>query len=219
MTRPILTRLLAGMVVLSLATTGEAFAQQMNQDEVLRLAGQIRKGILTLSNYGVFDYLAFGIEPGTAGYKVTLKGYASRPTLKDSAERVVKNIELVESVLNEIEVLPTSRMDEDVRLRVYAKIYGHPTLSRYNPNRGVPIYGSPYGFRRAATLGISQDPPTGYHPISIIVKNGNVILEGVVDNEGDKNIAGIQANQVSGVFSVTNNLQPLNPPKEKKKKS
>jgi hyperosmotically inducible protein len=109
-------------------------------------------------------------------------------------------------------------MNEDLRMKVYAKIYYNTMLSRYNPNRGTPVYGGSSGLRRTAMIGISQDPPKGYHPISIIVKNGNVILEGVVDNEGDKNIANIQANQVSGVFSVTNNLVVLQASKKKEKK-
>jgi osmotically-inducible protein OsmY len=191
--------------------------QQPNQEEVFRLAKQIQKQILTLSNYGPFDYLTFGIGQGTSGYRIQLKGYASRPTLKDSADRVVRKIELVESVDNQIEVLPTSRLDEDVRLKVYAAIYYHNVLSRYNPNRGTPVYGAG-GWHRAATFGISQDPPMGYHPIAIVVKNGNVTLEGVIDSEGDKNIATLQANTVSGVFSVTNNLAVLNPSKKKEEK-
>jgi osmotically-inducible protein OsmY len=129
----------------------------------------------------------------------------------------VKKIEGVDKVVNEIEVLPNSRMDEDVRTSAYARIYGHATLSRYNPNRGAPLYGSAMSWRRVQTIGISNDPPPGAHPISIIVKNGNIILEGVVDNQGDKDIAGIVANQVPGSFGVTNNLVALHPRKDKKK--
>jgi osmotically-inducible protein OsmY len=180
-------------------------AQQPAQEEVYRLANQIRKKIVTLNNYGVFDNITFGISPGNAGYVVTLKGFASRPTLQPSAERVVAGIEMVESVVNEIEVLPTSRQDEDIRLAAYAKIYGHPTLSRYNPNRGTPLY----GVRRRAVFGISNDPPIGPHPIHIIVNKGNIALEGVVDTETDKAIAGVQANSVNGAFSVANNLAVL----------
>jgi len=204
--------LLAAAVMLA-APWVAAAQQQPNQEEITRLANQIRKKIVTLSNYGVFDNITFGIAPGTAGYKVTLKGQASRPTLKDSAERVVKEIELVESVTNEIEVLPTSRHDEDIRLAAYAKIYYHPTLSRYNPNRGTPIY----GVQRRAFMGISTDPPLGPHPIHIIVKNGNITLEGVIDTEMDKSILNVQANSVPGAFSVTNNVVVLQPAKEKKK--
>jgi osmotically-inducible protein OsmY len=133
---------------------------------------------------------------------VLLQGQVAKPTLKTSAERVVQRLEGVEHVINEIEVLPNSPNDEDVRAGVYARVYGHPSLSRYNPNRGTPVF--PSTARR--NFGISTDPPPGAHPIHIIVKNGNVTLEGVVDNEGDKTIAGLQANSTPGAFSVTNNL-------------
>jgi hyperosmotically inducible protein len=108
-------------------------------------------------------------------------GQVSRPTLKSDAERVVKDIEGVERVVNEIEVLPTSPNDDRIRLATYRTIYGHTALNRY-ALQAVP-------------------------PIHIIVKNGNVTLEGVVANESDKNIANIQARSVPGVFSVTNNLR------------
>jgi hyperosmotically inducible periplasmic protein len=192
-------------------------AQQPSQDAVLNLANKVRKEILTLSNYGVFDHISFNIGASEKGYAVTLKGYASRPTLKSSAENVVKKIEGVDKIVNEIETLPTSRQDEDIRLAAYLRIYGNNVLSRYNPNRGAPLYGSAMSWRRVQMMGISNDPPPGAHPISIVVKNGNIILEGVVDNEGDKNIAGIVANGVSGAFSVTNNLVPLHPSKKKEK--
>lgn len=170
-------------------------------DSVLRMAREIRKEIVGLSNYGVFDDVSFQIKD----FAVTLKGYASRPTLKDSAERVVKKIEGVEKVINQIEVLPLSPNDDRLRAQVYAAIYFHPILNRYNPGRGVPIVFSPA--RRA--MGITNDPPFGFHPIHIVVKNGNVRLNGVVDNEMDKQVAGIQANGVAGVFSVENELKSL----------
>jgi osmotically-inducible protein OsmY len=169
----------------------------MNEDD-LRIAQQVRSQIVTLSNYGVFDSVSFSVEHGA----VALNGQASRPTLKKSAERVVKKIEGVRSIENNIKVLPNSRFDDDVRARTYARIYGDASLSRYNPNRGTPFWSSPA--RLAA--GITNDPPRGNHPIHIIVENGSVTLEGVVDTEGDKNVAGIRANGVQGAFQVVNNL-------------
>jgi len=166
---------------------------------VLRMATETRKQILTLPQYGVFDDIRFQIKD----YTVTLKGAASRPILKSSAENVVKRIEGVEKVINQIEVLPLSPNDDRLRARVYAAIYYHPTLSRYNPNRGAPVYLTP----ARVAAGITNDPPVGFHPIHIIVKNGNVRLTGVVDNAMDQQIAGMQANSVSGVFSVDNELQ------------
>ena len=115
------------------------------------------------------------------GYTVTLMGQVTRPTLKSDSERVVKDIEGVEKVINNIEVLPLSPNDDRIRMDVYRAVYGQTALNRYALN-AVP-------------------------PIHIIVKNGNVTLEGVVANEGDKNIANIQANGVSGVFKVVNNLR------------
>ncbi|HWR49839.1 MAG TPA: BON domain-containing protein [Bryobacteraceae bacterium] len=142
-----------------------------------RIEREVRHELVMLPYYDVFDNLAYKVDGAT----VTLYGQVTRPTLKDSAERVVKDIEGVEKVDNQIEVLPPSPGDDRIRLATYRAIYGHSTLQRY---------------------GLAAVPP-----IHIIVKNGNVTLEGVVANEADKNIAGIQARGVSGVFSVTNNLQ------------
>ena len=142
-----------------------------------RLEREVRHELVTLPYYDVFDNLEFRVDGG----QVTLSGQVVRPTLRSGAENVVKNIEGVEKVTNNIEVLPLSPNDDRLRIAVYRAIYGHTALQRYSI-RSVP-------------------------PIHIIVKNGNVTLEGVVANEGDKNIANIQANGVSGVFSVKNNLR------------
>jgi hyperosmotically inducible protein len=124
----------------------------------------------------VFDNLMFKVD----GDRVTLLGQVVRPTLKSDAENAVKSIESVASVDNRIEVLPVSPMDDQIRRAVFRAIYGDAALSRY---------------------GFSALPS-----IHIIVKNGHVTLEGVVDSEGDKNLANIRASSVPNVFSVTNNL-------------
>jgi len=142
-----------------------------------RLEKEVRHELVLLPFYGVFDNLAFKVEGG----KVTLLGQVSQPVLKSDAERAVKGIEGVESVDNRLEVLPLSPNDDRIRRAVYNAIYGIPGLDRY-ALQAVP-------------------------PIHIIVKNGNVDLEGVVATEADKNLAGIKAKSVSGVFSVTNNLR------------
>jgi hyperosmotically inducible protein len=141
-----------------------------------RFLKEIRHELVMLPFYGVFDNLAYKVD----GYKVTLLGQVTRPTMKSDAERAVKSIEGVEQVINQIEVLPNSPNDDRIRIAVYRAIYGHANLNRY-ALQAVP-------------------------PIHIIVKNGNVTLEGVVANEADKNVANIQANGVQGVFSVKNNL-------------
>jgi hyperosmotically inducible periplasmic protein len=161
-------------------TAGLTFADHKNAKGYERFVREIRHELVMLPYYGVFDNLAYRVD----GYKVTLMGQVTRPTLKSSAEKVVKDIEGVEQVINNIEVLPLSPNDDRIRLAAYRAIYGHAALNRYSL-QAVP-------------------------PIHIIVKNGNITLEGVVANEGDKNIAGIQANGVSGAFGVKNNLRVEN---------
>jgi hyperosmotically inducible periplasmic protein len=173
-------------------------SEQLSEQTLVRMVKGIQKGILTLPNYGVFDWITFSFD----GYNVALKGYASRPTLKDSAERIAKGVEGVAAVDNRIEVLSLSPNDDRIRTEGYARIYGNGSLSRYNPNRGTPLYLS----STRLSMGLTQDPPIGYHPIHIIVQNGNIRLYGTVLNEADKAIAGMLANQVSGSFSIENNL-------------
>lgn len=167
--------------VLVLATTLSFAQNQVSEKSVQRIQKEVRHELLMLPYFGVFDNIAYKVD----GYNVTLMGQVTRPTLKTDAERVVKGIEGVERVDNQIEVLPPSSMDDQLRTRLYRAIYGFPSLQRYS-------------------LGVQQ-------PIRIIVKSGRVSLEGVVDNEADKNTVGIRANGVSGVFSVTNNLQVVKP--------
>ena len=174
-----------------------------NQQAVLELANQVRRAIVRDTLYGVFDSLHFEIQ-GTD--TVILRGWASRPTLRSSVERTVRRINGVKNVQNEIEVLPTSINDDRIRAAVYRSIYGFGALQRYTSNRGGPSRGmQPSVARRAG--GITNDPPIGFHAINIIVRNGHVILTGVVDSEADMALVGIRANIVPGVFSVDNQLQ------------
>jgi hyperosmotically inducible protein len=153
-------------------------AQQQRSEEKYRekLAKEVRHQLVLLPYYSVFDNLAFKVE----GDKVTLSGQVVRPTLKSDAEAAVKSIEGVAAVVNNIEVLPVSPMDDQVRRAVYRAIYGDSALFRYGES-AVPS-------------------------IHIIVKNGNVTLVGVVDNQTDKNLANLRANGVPNVFSVKNDL-------------
>jgi len=158
------------------AAVGPAQEQKGSARAQQRLEREVRHELVMLPFYGVFDNLSFRVD----GYKVTLLGQVSRPTLKSDAERVVKKIEGVESVDNKIEVLPLSPQDDRIREAAFRTIYSHPNLNRY-ALRAVP-------------------------PIHIVVRNGNITLVGVVANESDRNIAGIQANSVPGVFKVSNEL-------------
>jgi hyperosmotically inducible protein len=141
------------------------------------VGAEVRHQLVMLPYYSIFDDLAYRVDGDT----VTLFGQVTRPTLKSDAQNVVKDIEGVDRVINNIEVLPLSPMDDRIRIAEYRAIYGYPALQRYQ-------------------LGALPS-------IHIIVKNGHVTLAGVVATEADKNMAGILANGVAGVFSVQNNLQ------------
>jgi len=172
-----------GIFVLVLAVLATASGIAQNQREqpsprsTERIVKEVRHELLMLPYFGVFDNIAFRVD----GYDVTLMGQVVRPSLKSDAENAVKRIEGVEKVDNQIEVLPPSPADDRLRLELFRAIYGYAPLEKY-------------------ALGVQK-------PIRIIVKNGRVTLEGVVDNEADKNFANVRANSVPGIFSVTNNLQ------------
>jgi hyperosmotically inducible periplasmic protein len=180
-----------------------------SQEDTLRIVQQVQKKLAGLSTLGVFDWLTFGIH----GKTLVLNGYASRPTLKEDAGRAVKGIPGITTVENNIEVLPNSPNDDRVRAAVYNRIYTAPSLRRYNANQGS--LGRGLSVARMAG-GITVDPPLGYHAIHIIVKNGNVILYGVVSNASDAAIAGMQANSAPGAFGITNDIVVQGaPPKNK----
>ena len=203
-------RIQIGILALALSTAAVAQTPATNEQAVIRMARSIQREILTLPEYGVFDSLRFSFK----GDAVVLRGQASRPILKQSAETVTRRVEGVAKVENQIEVLPLSPNDDRIRLQTYVAIYGHPALSRFNPNRGTPLFMS----RMSAMSGITNDPPMGNHPVHIIVKNGQVTLEGMLPNTGDRTIAELQANGVFGAFSVTNNIEVQETMKFKKPK-
>ena len=147
-----------------------------NERAQKRMEREVRHELVMLPYYGVFDNLMFRVDGAT----LTLLGQVRQPTLKSDAERVVKDIEGIDRVVNNIEVLPLSPSDDSIRLGVYRSVYGNTALNRY-ALQAVPS-------------------------IHMVVKNGNVTLEGMVAQTGDKNIANLQANSVAGVYSVTDNL-------------
>ncbi len=183
--------------------------------ETQRIVEEVRKKLGGLAYYSVFDWITFDLHDKS----VILHGYAGLPTLKTSAGNVVKGIHGVESIKNDIEVLPNSMVDDHIRVQVYNRIYTQPALRKYNAYQGgvwQATMPQPSVARMAG--GILYDPPIGFNAIHIIVKNSNVILLGVVDSESDKSIAGMQALTVPGVFHVQNDLiVAQNSPKEKKK--
>ena len=144
----------------------------------LRLAKKVRHELVMLPWYSVFDNLQFSLE---GDHTVILSGQTIRPTIKSGAENVVRRVEGVEKVINNIEVLPLSPFDNRIRRAAYRAIFSQPSLDRY-AIQAIP-------------------------PIHIIVKNGHVTLIGVVANPMDKTLAGMAANSVPNVFSVQNDLQ------------
>jgi hyperosmotically inducible periplasmic protein len=153
----------------------DAFVPGNNNES--RIIHEVRHELVMLPYYGIFDDLGFRVDGST----VTLMGSVARPTLKSDAENVVKRVEGVTQVINQIKVLPLSPMDDRIRMAEYRAIYGDPQL------------GTRYGYRALPS-------------IHIIVENGHVTLEGVVANQFDKNLINVRANAVPNVFSVTNNL-------------
>jgi hyperosmotically inducible protein len=147
-----------------------------NRQQV-QIAREVRHELAMLPYYSLFDDLRYSVDGST----VKLTGYVVRPSLKNDAANAVKGIEGVTNVVNNIEVLPPTSSDEQIRYAVARHIFSFGALSRY-------------GWEAAPS-------------IHILVKGGHVALEGVVDSQADKDAANIQANQVPGVFSVDNNLE------------
>jgi len=165
--------MLRTIVCLAVACAGLCSAAPKEGDSITR---EVRHELVMLPYYGVFDELSYRVD----GTVVTLFGEVTRPTLKSDAENSVKKIEGVTRVVNQIEVLPLSPNDDQIRRAAYRAIYSFPSLSRY-------------GF-------------SAVQSIHIIVKNGSVTLVGTVSSDADKAAAGIQANGVAGAFSVKNDL-------------
>jgi hyperosmotically inducible protein len=167
------------LLALTVTLCAPAFlvAQPQNSPAYQRLVKEVRHELVMLPYLGVFDNLEYKVDGST----ITLMGQVTLPTLKSEAENVVKKIEGVEKVDNQIEVLPLSPNDDRIRRAVYMAMVRSPQLYRY--------------FMQVVA------------PIRIIVKNGNVTLEGVVANKGDYDVANITAHKVSGAFSVTNHLR------------
>ena len=171
--RKLISGVVLPVVLLGLAAPALFASKQRS----MSLVDKVRHELVMLPTYGVFDDLSFDIEgAGT----VVLTGQVTRPILKSDAEAVVRRVEGVSKVVNDIEVLPLSPMDNSIRLATYRAIFSRP------------------GFERYAIQALS--------PIRIIVKSGNITLEGVVANQFDRTIAEMAARSVPLTFGVTNNL-------------
>lgn len=177
--RTIKGRILAAVAVLCIGVSAAAPAAraQNAQPGYEQVQKRVRRELVTLPYYGVFDNLAYQVEGST----VTLYGQVVRPSTRKDAERRVARIDGVERVVNQIEVLPLSNFDDRIRLATLRELQRTGGLYRY-------------------FLGANPS-------VHIVVNRGHVTLEGFVGHEGDRRLANIAARGVPGVFSVTNNLR------------
>jgi hyperosmotically inducible periplasmic protein len=197
------TRQLAGIVCAALVVLNPS-ARVMVHADTRQSVEDVRKELLQLPYYSVFDFLAFSYDRGT----VVVGGYAYALGLKKDAERAIKRASGVDTVVNKIEELPANPTDDQIRWAIYYKIYRDPFLSRYAPGGGLlwghrHAFGGPFSPYGGPFPGME---PAGDYPIHIIVQNGRVTLLGVVDSENDKTVAGLRAREVPGTFDVANQL-------------
>jgi len=192
-----ITRLIAiGAVMGGVVIAGVgSSAQSLSARETTR---SVQRALERLPYYGVFDYMAFDVERGV----VTLTGYAYHGSLRHAAEAVTKRTSGVDEVANRVELLPASQNDDRIRWATFYRIYTDAFLSRYAPGGPDQIRRELYDSRRFP--GMLQ--PLGMYAIHIVVKNGHTTLFGIVDNDADKQIAEVRAREVTGVFSVENEL-------------
>ncbi len=169
LTKRLLYALVLSIVLLGFGTAGMA---SVPKDKAQSLTDRVRHQLVMLPYYSVFDELAFNVEGNT----VVLMGEVRRPTLKSDAEATVRRVEGVEKVVNNIEVLPVSPMDDSIRLAAYRAIFSKPGFEQY------------------------ADQPVS--PIRIVVKNGNITLDGAVGTGMDKPLAELAARAVPYAFSV-----------------
>lgn len=167
----------AAALIIAAGVTASASSSTDDQRQQDRITREVRHELVMIPQLSIFDNLAYKVDGGT----VTLLGEVRNPVIKDEAGKAVKGIEGVDQVVNNIDILPPSPMDDRIRREVARALFNDDRLFRYSMGALPPIH--------------------------IIVKNGHVTLEGVVSTQGDKDEAGLRANGVPGVFSVQNNLR------------
>jgi hypothetical protein len=188
--------LLAALVVLAPPPLVAQGTTSLSPDDK-RLVDDVRIALSLLPYYGVFDFLSFTYARGT----VTLKGFAYRGSLKDDAEAAVRRVRGIDTIVNDIEIAPVSFNDDRIRQAAFYLIYTDEFLSRYAPGGARRAYIDALEFGRFPGI-----QPLGHYPIHIVVKNGRITLMGIVDNQQDKQMAGVRAREVQGVLGVENEL-------------
>jgi osmotically-inducible protein OsmY len=190
--RLIATAALAGGVTIASVA---ASAESLSASETTR---SVQRALERLPYYGVFDFMAFNVDRGA----VTLSGYVYHGSLRQAAESATRRASGVDEVANRIELLPPSQNDDRIRWATFYRIYTDAFLSRYAPGGPDQIRRELYDSLRFP--GMHQ--PLGPYAIHIVVRHGHTTLFGMVDNQGDRQIAEVRAREVSGVFSVENEL-------------
>jgi len=188
---------IAVATALMIASVG-AGAQTLSAGETTQ---SVQRALERLPYYGVFDFMAFNVERGT----VTLTGYAYHGSLRSAAESATRRVSGVDEIANRVELLPASQNDDRIRWATFYRIYTDAFLSRYAPGGPDQIRRELYDSRRFP--GMHQ--PLGMYAIHIVVRNGHTTLFGVVDNTGDRQIAEMRAREVTGVFSIENEIEVL----------
>ena len=195
--RRMMRRVAMGALMSALAIASVSVsAQSISARETAR---SVQRALERLPYYGVFDFMAFNIERGT----VTITGYAYHGSLRQAAESATRRVSGVDEIANRVELLPASQNDDRIRWATFYRIYTDAFLSRYAPGGPDQISREIYDSRRFP--GMHQ--PLGMYAIHIVVRNGRTTLFGVVDNTGDRQIAEMRAREVTGVFSVENELE------------
>ena len=230
------------LLVVTLTLGPLAVSAQQATVAPTQVATDVRKHLLSLPYYGVFDLLTFNVDNND---DVTLAGYVLTDTLKKDAEREVREVKGIKDVQNKIVIASAFPLDDEIRHGVYHAIYGDSSLSRYGTpgselrsmrpgfrdwgagfggwgpglgGRGAGFGGRRGGFGRAfGGPHLMGAPFYGYDPVGnyaihILVNNRTVTLAGVVDNEGDKTLAGLKARGVTNVNQVNNELEVATKP-------
>ena len=187
-----------GVILAVLVIAGSSLAAQSPEDK--RTIEDLRAAVLRLPYYGVFDSVSVGYERGTA----TVSGYVYQPKTKQDIVNALKRVSRVDDVVDQIEVLPVSQHDDELRRRAFVQIYGDSVLSRYAAGGGVSRFDVIDMIRYPGTQ------PFGDYGIKIIVNRGRITLVGNVDSTFDRTIAGHRAREIPGAFGVENTLVVAN---------
>jgi hyperosmotically inducible periplasmic protein len=191
-------QVLAAVALVALAGSAPVVAEDTRSIEAsAETVAKVRKALTRLPYYGVFDFLVFKVGNGT----VTLQGYAHRAALKREAESMVRTA-VKADIINEIQVLPSSSFDDQIRWEAYQRIYTEDIASRYVSGGDIEVR-----YELADMRLFPGMEPYGTYPVHIIVKNRKLTLVGVLDTDLDKTLVLHRARQVLHTTGVEDAVQ------------